>query len=472
MTFTELPLLPSLHRAIADAGWTTPTPIQERALPIALAGRDLCGIAQTGTGKTGAFALPILQALATKPGTGIRALIMTPTRELAAQVADTFRACSTHIPNLRVAVIFGGVKPGAQIENLRRGVDVLVATPGRLLDLAGQGYVRFDNLQVLVLDEADRMLDMGFLPDVRRVLKLLPTRRQTMLFSATMPPDIEALANQVLVEPTRVAVTPVAKTADRVEQSVHFVDKGDKRPLLATLLAQPDVERAIVFTKMKHGANRVVEYLEKAGITAEAIHGNKSQNARERALGNFRAGTTKVLVATDIAARGIDVQGVSHVFNFELPDEPETYVHRIGRTARAGADGIAISLCTPDERPLLRDIERLIRQPVPVAERMALSASAVSAAAVVPAELPRPPRPQHRGPRPQHASPRPNGMPAAPGEPRHEGRGGSPGGSRGGSGGGGFGGSRGGSGGGGFGGSRGGSSGGSGGGRGGSSRGW
>ncbi len=366
MTFEELALLEPLLRAVRAEGYTTPTPIQVQAIPHLLAGRDLCGTAQTGTGKTAAFALPILQRLATTPGQGgIRALVLSPTRELAAQIGESFRVYGKHLPNLRHTVIFGGVGQFAQERALRAGVDVLVACPGRLNDLIGQGLVRFDRLEVFVLDEADRMLDMGFIHDVRKIIALLPKQRQTLMFSATLPKDIEELAGRILTNPARVSVAPVAATADRVRQSVHFVEKTGKRAALEQILLDPSITRAIVFTRTKHGANRVAEALAKARIGAEAIHGNKSQNARERALASFKRGTIRVLVATDIAARGIDVDGVSHVINFDLPDVAETYVHRIGRTARAGAEGEAISLVDGGERALLRDIERLTRQRIP-----------------------------------------------------------------------------------------------------------
>jgi ATP-dependent RNA helicase RhlE len=367
MTFDELALIEPLLRAVRAQGYDTPTPIQAQAIPPVLAGRDLIGCAQTGTGKTAAFALPILQQITAKKGTGaIRVLVLAPTRELASQIGDSFRA-SAQFLQVRGAVVFGGVGKAEQIRKLRNGVDVLVATPGRLLDLHGEGYVKLDKVEHLVLDEADRMLDMGFVHDVKRVLKLVPKQRQTLLFSATMPQAIEALCKEILVNPARVSVVPQATTADKVEQSVHFVQKGDKRALLAKLLRSPDVERAVVFTRTKHGANRLAEALAVHDIRAEAIHGNKSQNARERALNGFKQGTVRVLVATDIAARGIDVQGISHVFNFDIPNEAETYVHRIGRTARAGAAGIAVSLCDPEERAWFRDIEKLIRQRIPVA---------------------------------------------------------------------------------------------------------
>ncbi len=336
-----------------------------------LAGRDLLGVAQTGTGKTAAFALPILQRLSlAKVKAGPRttcALILTPTRELAIQINDSFRAYGRHL-GLRHAVIFGGVGQSPQVEALGRGVEILVATPGRLLDLMNQGHIRLDRLSVFVLDEADRMLDMGFIHDVRKVIAALPKQRQTLFFSATMPPDIVRLADSILSGPAKVEVTPPATTVERIEQRVYFVDAGSKRALLTEVLTNPALERVIVFTRTKHGANRVAEHLEKAGIGAAAIHGNKSQTARQRALEDFRAGRTRVLVATDIAARGIDIDGITHVINFELPNVPESYVHRIGRTARAGADGIALSFCDAEERAYLRDIEKLTRHRLSVVE--------------------------------------------------------------------------------------------------------
>ncbi len=356
---------------MAEEGYTTPTPIQVKSIPPILAGRDLLGCAQTGTGKTAAFALPILQRLAASSAPNpakqrpIRALILSPTRELASQIAESFRAYGRHLP-FTTDIIFGGVGIVPQIERLKRGADILVATPGRLLDLMGQGHVALGQIELFVLDEADRMLDMGFVHDVRRVLRVLPKRRQSLFFSATVPPDIAALASSILTDPVRVEVTPPATTAERIAQSVYFVDRGHKRALLAQLLKREPIVRALVFTRTKHGANRLTEQLATDGIRAEAIHGNKSQSARERALLNFRSGETPVLIATDIAARGIDVDGVSHVFNYELPNVPESYVHRIGRTARAGAEGIAISLCDGEERAFLRDIEKTIRLAVPV----------------------------------------------------------------------------------------------------------
>ncbi|MBX3247363.1 MAG: DEAD/DEAH box helicase, partial [Myxococcales bacterium] len=361
MKFDELGLSEPLLRALSATGYERPTPIQEQALPPALAGRDVLGIAQTGTGKTAAFALPILQRLdaIAEDETAIRALILTPTRELASQIGESFTAYGKHL-ELWHTVIFGGVKPNPQIRELRQGIDVLIATPGRLLDLIGQGEVDLSDLSVFVLDEADRMLDMGFIHDVKRIVKLLPKKRQTLFFSATMPPDIVDLANSLLIDPVRVEVTPVSSTAERIDQRLYFVDKNDKRRLLVDVLRDPKLEHTLVFSRTKHGANRVVEHLEKAGIPAAAIHGNKSQNARERALEAFKSRKIRVLVATDIAARGIDIDGISHVVNFDLPNVPETYVHRIGRTGRAGASGIALSFCDDEERAYLKDIERLI----------------------------------------------------------------------------------------------------------------
>ena len=369
MRFNELQLIAPLLRAVAAEGYSEPTPIQRECIPHVLAGRDLLGCAQTGTGKTAAFALPILQRFASKPAPRgkrpIRALVLTPTRELAAQVAESFETYGKGL-GLWVACIFGGVGQSPQVTKLRRGIDVLVATPGRLLDLANQGEVDFRQLEVFILDEADRMLDMGFLPDVRKVISTIPKRRQTLLFSATMPNDIRELAGHILIDPVHVAVTPVASTAEKIEQSVFFVSKSNKRALLGHVLREPAMNRVLVFTRTKHGANRVVKELMRDEIQAQAIHGNKSQSARERALSQFKNGETRVLVATDIAARGLDVEGISHVVNFDLPEVAESYVHRIGRTARAGAGGIAYSFCDADEQPLLRAIERLIQMRVQV----------------------------------------------------------------------------------------------------------
>jgi ATP-dependent RNA helicase RhlE len=368
-TFSSLQLIEPLQRAVRDSGYTTPTPIQQQAIPHLLEGRDLLGCAKTGTGKTAAFALPMLQLLSAggrraAPNT-VRSLILAPTRELAAQVAESFETYGRGL-KLSVAVIFGGVSQQKQVAALHRGLDVLVATPGRLVDLMGQRHARLGAVEILVLDEADHMLDLGFIPDVKRILATLPKKRQTLFFSATMPPPIQKLADGMLTHPVKIFVTPPASTLEEIEQRVHFVDRASKPTLLAELLAAPEVERALVFTRTKHGADKVTRRLLQGGISAAAIHGNKAQNNRERTLESFRAGRLHVLVATDIAARGIDVDGITHVVNFDLPNVPETYVHRIGRTGRAGATGIAISLCDREEREFLRDIERLIQRSVPV----------------------------------------------------------------------------------------------------------
>jgi ATP-dependent RNA helicase RhlE len=370
ISFEDLALVEPIRRALDEEGYTQPTPIQEQAIPHLLLGRDLLGIAQTGTGKTAAFALPILQRLAAeKPPTNrrktARVLVLTPTRELALQIEDSFRAYGRHLGQ-RTTVIFGGVGQHPQVSTMVRGVDILVATPGRLLDLIGQGHIVLDGVETVVLDEADRMLDMGFIHDVKKIVAMAKNRRQTLLFSATMPPDIARLAHGILHDPVRVEATPPATTVAIVEQRVVFVERGDKRDVLCAMLKDPALARVLVFTRTKHLANRVVEQLGRSGFAADAIHGNKSQSARQRALEAFRAGKVRVLVATDIAARGIDIDGITHVVNYELPNVPETYVHRIGRTARAGAGGAAISLCDGEERAYLRDIERLIGQKVPV----------------------------------------------------------------------------------------------------------
>jgi ATP-dependent RNA helicase RhlE len=364
-TFSDLNLCPPLQQAIEKAGYTTPTPIQAQAIPVVMAEQDVLGCAQTGTGKTAAFLLPMLHRLHNAPKSKhIKTLILTPTRELAAQIGENF-ATYAQFTNLKHLVIFGGVKQGSQVKALKRGVDVLVATPGRLLDLHGQGFVSLDQTEFFVLDEADRMLDMGFLPDIKRLLKLLPTQRQNLLFSATMPKDIVQLASQFLTDPVRVEVDRESSTVEQIEQLVMFVEQSNKKHLLKSLLDSEQIEATIVFTRTKHGANRVVKYLEKGGISAAAIHGNKSQNARTRALDGFREGSIKVLVATDIASRGIDVDRVSHVFNFDIPNIPESYVHRIGRTGRAGSTGQAIAFCSPDEADYLVDIEKIIGKEVP-----------------------------------------------------------------------------------------------------------
>ena len=366
--FADLDLCTDLLDALRDKGYETPTPIQAQAIPHLLEGRDLLGIAQTGTGKTAAFALPILDLLDEnykRPRAGRpRALVLTPTRELASQINDNFQGYGKHL-SLRSTVIFGGVSQGPQVRALKQGVDILVATPGRLLDLMGQNHVNFDDVGIFVLDEADRMLDMGFLRDVRRVIERLPSRRQSLLFSATMPKDIATLARTILHDPLRVEVTPPSTTVELIRQHVCFVNKGDKSRLLLEVLKDDSIKRALVFSRTKHGANRIAGVLESQRVGAAAIHGNKSQGARERALASFRAGSIRVLVATDIAARGIDVPDITHVINFDLPNEPESYVHRIGRTARAGREGVAISFCDASERGELRGIERLIRQELP-----------------------------------------------------------------------------------------------------------
>ncbi len=364
-TFNDLSLIDPIRRALAAENYTQPTPIQAEAIPHLLAGRDLLGIAQTGTGKTAAFGLPILQRLfedkTPLAHKSVRALILTPTRELAIQIGDSLRTYGRHL-HLKQALVYGGVGQKPQVDALARGVDILVATPGRLLDLMGQGHVSLDRVQIFVLDEADRMLDMGFIHDVRRIARAIRSTHQSLLFSATMPADIADLAASMLKDPVRVEVTPVASTVELIDQRVLFVDSANKRALLTALLQEPGIERVLVFTRTKHGANKVAEHLERSQIHAEAIHGNKAQTARQRALANFRSGRSRVLVATDIAARGIDIDGITHVVNFDLPNIPESYVHRIGRTARAGASGTALSFCAPDERAFLRDIERLTRR--------------------------------------------------------------------------------------------------------------
>ena len=362
-SFAELGLIEPLLRALANEGYAAPTPIQNQAIPPLLAGRDLLGIAQTGTGKTAAFALPVLQRLAAEPrgdARAIRALVLSPTRELAAQIAERFDAYGTGL-SIKTTVIFGGVGPRPQMDALRRGVDVLVATPGRLLDLHSQGFVHLGHLSYFVLDEADRMLDMGFFPDVKRVMRLMPANRQNLLFSATMPSEIAELAGSFLKDPVRVEVTPPSTTVERIGQHLAYVGKAHKRELLKHVLSMPDVQRTLVFTRTKHGANKVVEYLQDNGFASAAIHGNKSQSARTAALEGFRTGSIPVLVATDIAARGIDVDEITHVVNFDLPNEPESYVHRIGRTARAGRDGVAVSFCDEEEGEFLKEILRTTR---------------------------------------------------------------------------------------------------------------
>lgn len=367
MKFDDLSLTEPLLRAVTEAGYTSPSPIQEQAIPPVLQGRDLLGCAQTGTGKTAAFALPILQLLAQRPAAGkrpIRALVLTPTRELALQIQESFETYGRYV-KLKSAVIFGGVGQNPQVEKLRRGVDILVATPGRLNDLIGQGHIQLNQLEIFVLDEADRMLDMGFVHDVKKVLRLLPEKKQTLLFSATMPGEIVKLADGLLHNPAKVFVTPVSSTVEKINQSLYKVDKTNKRHLLAKLLKEEDMASALVFTRTKHGADRVVRELSREGVAAMAIHGNKSQNARQDALARFKDGRIKVLVATDIAARGLDINELSHVINYDLPNIPETYVHRIGRTGRAGHGGTAISFSNFDELEYLRDIEKLIGLKIP-----------------------------------------------------------------------------------------------------------
>lgn len=372
MLFKELHLIAPILKALETEGYTSPTPIQEQSIPHILRGKDLLGCAQTGTGKTAAFAIPILQNLALSQSeegndTNIKALILTPTRELAIQIDESFAAYGKHT-GLRHAVIFGGVSQYHQVTQLRKGVDILIATPGRLLDLMSQKLIRIDRIKMFVLDEADRMLDMGFIHDVKKIIARLPEKRQTLFFSATMPPEIARLSDSILTNPVRVEVAPVSSTAEKVDQYIYLVEKNDKRQLLIHLLKNKDIQSALVFTRTKYGADKISKELHRAGINADAIHGNKTQNARQKALSNFKEGKIRVLVATDIAARGIDVDSLSHVINFELPNIPETYVHRIGRTGRAGASGAAFSFCDMEERAFLRDIHKLIDQNIPVVE--------------------------------------------------------------------------------------------------------
>jgi ATP-dependent RNA helicase RhlE len=371
-TFQDFNLNEAISRALVEEKYLTPTPIQAQTIPTVMSGRDVVGIAQTGTGKTAAFALPILHRLAAEPRQtarkGCRVLVLSPTRELSGQILDSFRTYGRHL-RLRSALAIGGVSMGKQVRSMLNGVDILVATPGRLLDLVVSNAVRLNEVEFFVLDEADRMLDMGFIRDIQKIVAKLPAQRQTLMFSATMPRAIEDLASRMLRDPARAAVTPVATTAEKVDQRVIRVDRAAKLATLIDVLRQETIDRALIFTRTKHGADKVVQGLVRAGIAAEAIHGNKSQGQRERVLGAFRSGAVKTLVATDIAARGIDVDGISHVVNFDVPNVPETYVHRIGRTARAGAEGIAISLCDGEEMAFLRDIEKLIRIAIPVTDR-------------------------------------------------------------------------------------------------------
>lgn len=369
MEFHSLNIVEPILRSLREEGYTTPTPVQEQAIPIVLQGTDLLGCAQTGTGKTAAFAVPILQLLGASHSNEkrrkIRSLIVTPTRELAIQIDDSFKAYGRYT-GLTSTVVFGGVAQGPQTTILQRGVDILVATPGRLLDLMNQGFISLRDIEIFVLDEADRMLDMGFIHDVKKLLAALPVKRQSLFFSATMAPEIIKLAATILHNPSKVMVTPSATTVDTVKQSVYFVDKGNKNALLIDILEDENIRTALVFTRTKHGADKVVKVLQRNNIKAEAIHGNKGQNARQKALANFKDKSTRVLVATDIAARGIDVDDMEYVINFEIPEVPETYVHRIGRTGRAGASGTAYTFCDATEKPLLKDIEKLIQIRIPV----------------------------------------------------------------------------------------------------------
>jgi ATP-dependent RNA helicase RhlE len=417
MSFTELGLAPGLARAVAEKGYTAPTPIQRAAIPAVLAGRDLLAGAQTGTGKTAAFVLPILQRLGAPQGSAPRALVLTPTRELAAQVAESAREYGRHV-NVRTAVIFGGVSEKPQIETLRAGCDLLIATPGRLLDLAAQGALELGAVRCCVLDEADRMLDMGFIHDIRRILRLLPRERQNLMFSATYSQEIRALAARLLHDPLSIEVAPRNATAERIAQQVYRVPQAHKRYLLAHLIEHGNWHQVLVFTRTKHGANRLTQQLQGAGIRAAAIHGNKSQGARTRALSDFKENRITALIATEVAARGLDIHELPHVVNFELPHVPEYYVHRIGRTARAGSSGAAISLVAPDEALLLRDIEKLLGQPIPVAAlpdfAMPAAPPAATAGVRAPGTGARPP--SHT--RPHHHEGRRHSRPAR-GRPQH-----------------------------------------------------
>ena len=384
MDFKKLELIEPILKALTDEGYTTPTPIQQQSIPYVLANRDLLGTAQTGTGKTAAFAIPILQLLYNakqqekeKGRRHIKALILTPTRELAIQIDESFAAYGKYC-GLNHAVIFGGVSQLHQTNQLRNGVDILVATPGRLLDLMSQGFIGLQHLQIFEMDEADRMLDMGFIHDVKRVIIKLPERRQTLFFSATMPPEIQSLANILLTKPATVSVAPVSSTVDMIDQSLFYVDKKNKPGLLLYLLKNHSIERALVFTRTKHGADKLVKILHHEKIASAAIHGNKSQNARQNALNNFKDGQLKVLVATDIAARGIDIDDLTHVINFELPEVPETYVHRIGRTGRAGNAGTSFSMCDHEEKDDLRQIQKLIGKNIPITDSHPFPLSAAS----------------------------------------------------------------------------------------------
>jgi len=372
MQFDSLNIIEPILKAVKEEGYTIPTPIQAESIPIILQGTDLLGCAQTGTGKTAAFAIPILQLLSANKAFDrkrkIRSLIVTPTRELAIQIGESFNSYGRHT-GITNTVIFGGVNQNPQTAHLLRGVDIVIATPGRLLDLLNQGFLNLRDVEILVLDEADRMLDMGFIHDVKKIIALLPTKKQSLFFSATMPPEIVKLASTILHNPSKVSVTPVSSTVDIIKQFVYFVDKGNKNALLIDILKDQAIKTALVFTRTKHGADKVVKILLKHNISAEAIHGNKAQNARQRALSNFKAQTTRILVATDIAARGIDVDDLEYVINFEMSNIAETYVHRIGRTGRAGAKGTALSFCDAEEKAYLRDIEKLISKRIPVIDK-------------------------------------------------------------------------------------------------------
>ncbi|HJT73575.1 MAG TPA: DEAD/DEAH box helicase [Chitinophaga sp.] len=429
MSFEQLRLIEPVLKALENEGYTAPTPIQQQAIPYVLEKRDLLGCAQTGTGKTAAFAIPLLQLMhqdqsAVRKGPrNIRALILTPTRELAIQIQESFVAYGKFL-DLKSLVIFGGVSQHPQTEALKRGVDILIATPGRLLDLISQNYITLRDIKYFVLDEADRMLDMGFVHDVKRVIIKLPEQRQTLFFSATMPPEIQTLANAILKNPAKVEVTPVSSTAETITQSVYFVNKQDKRGLLLHILKDQSIRTVLVFTRTKHGADKVVKDLNKAEITAEAIHGNKSQNARQRALNNFKSQQTRVLVATDIAARGIDIDDLTHVINYELPNVPETYVHRIGRTGRAGANGIAISFCEGEEKAYLKDILKLIARDIPVVTAQPFhNGDSLSAPVIAPPSQKKPQHPRDKKGgfsrnRQGHVNPRQQ-KDSGKGQPRH-----------------------------------------------------
>ncbi len=371
MKFTEFNFDPSIQKALQDINYIEATPIQEQAIPIALEGIDLLGSAQTGTGKTAAFSLPIIELMLRErrehPARGIQTLIVTPTRELALQIDESI-ADYTKYTDLRHAVIFGGVSKEPQIRQLKKGVDILTATPGRLLDLMDEGYISLEHIKYLVLDEADRMLDMGFIHDIKRILKVLPNDRQSLFFSATMPKSIVKLSNEILKNPKRVSVSPTSSTAETIEQEVYFTNKTDKKGLLLEILNDSDIDQALIFSRTKHGADKIVRFLKKNKISAAAIHGNKTQPQRQKALNQFKEGKVRLLIATDIAARGIDIDRLRYVINYDIPNEPETYVHRIGRSGRAGEEGRSISISEPEENAYIRDIEKLIQQNIPVAD--------------------------------------------------------------------------------------------------------